>query len=75
MNEKFGLYVGRFQPFHNGHKSVVKEALKHCDRLIIAIGSAQESRTKKNPFTFEERRKFIWHALSYDNTRSNKIFI
>jgi nicotinamide-nucleotide adenylyltransferase len=69
MNEKFGLYVGRFQPFHNGHKSVVKEALKHCDRLIIAVGSSQESRTKKNPFTFEERRELIWRSLKGLNDR------
>ena len=69
MKEKFGLYVGRFQPFHNGHKSVVEEALKHCDRLIIAVGSSQESRTKKNPFTFEERRDLIWRSLKGMNDR------
>lgn len=69
MNEKIGLYVGRFQPFHNGHKSVVEEALKHCDRLIIAVGSSQESRTKKNPFTFEERRELIWRSLKGLNER------
>lgn len=69
MKEKIGLYVGRFQPFHNGHKSVVEEALKHCDRLIIAVGSSQESRTKKNPFTFEERRELIWRSLKGLNER------
>ena len=69
MEEKFGLYVGRFQPFHNGHLSVVREALKHCDRLIIAVGSSQESRTKKNPFTFEERRELIWRSLKGLNDR------
>ena len=63
MNEKIGLYIGRFQPFHRGHLSVVREALKKCDRLVIAIGSAQESRTKKNPWTFEERKFFIWRSL------------
>ena len=64
-----GLYIGRFQPFHKGHLSVVREALEHCDRLVIAIGSAQESRTKKNPWTFEERRKFIWRSLWNLNER------
>ena len=34
---------------------MVREALKNCDHLIIAIGSAQESRTEKNPFTNSER--------------------
>ena len=63
MKEKIGLYIGRFQPFHKGHLSVVKEAVNHCDTLIIAVGSAQESRTKKNPFSFEERKVFIWRCL------------
>ena len=63
MNEKIGLYIGRFQPFHRGHLSVVREALQNCDKLVIAIGSAQESRTKRNPWTFEERKKFIWRSL------------
>ena len=36
-----GLYIGRFQPFHNGHLSVVREALKHCNNLIIVVGSAK----------------------------------
>lgn len=63
MSEKIGLYIGRFQPFHRGHLSVVREALKHCDKLVIAIGSAQEDRTKKNPFSFEERKIFIWRSL------------
>jgi nicotinamide-nucleotide adenylyltransferase len=69
MKEKIGLYVGRFQPFHRGHLSIVREALEKCDRLIIAIGSAQESKTKKNPFTFEERRKFIWRSLKGMNEK------
>ena len=63
QNKKIGLYVGRFQPFHRGHLNVVLEALNHCDKLIIAIGSAQESGTKKNPFTFELRKELIRRSL------------
>lgn len=58
-----GLYIGRFQPFHKGHLSVVLEALDHCDKLIIAIGSAQESGTEKNPFAFELRKELIRRSL------------
>ena len=60
---KVGLYIGRFQPFHKGHLSVVQEALDHCDKLIIAIGSAQESGTEKNPFGFELRKELIRRSL------------
>jgi len=34
-----GIFIGRFQPFHNGHLSVCKEILKKTDKLVIAIGN------------------------------------
>jgi len=52
---KLGLIVGRFQLLHLGHIEVIKEALKHCKRVILFVGSSQEDHTKKNPFTYEER--------------------
>lgn len=63
MEHKIGLLCGRFQPVHKGHVELIREALKHCDHLIIAIGSAQESGTKKNPFDFETRKELIRRSL------------
>ena len=51
--------VGRFQPFHNGHKDLIEKALERSVEVIVFIGSVQESRTNKNPYTFEERRAMI----------------
>lgn len=59
MKYKVGLLVGRFQPFHRGHESIVFKMLEECERIIIAIGSAQESGTKVNPFRYEYRRLMI----------------
>lgn len=56
---KTGLLTGRFQPFHLGHLSAVKQALKQVDRLYIAIGSSQYDNEEYNPFTAEERAKMI----------------
>lgn len=61
-----GLYIGRFQPFHIGHLYIIKEALKECEKLVVAIGSAQEARTEKNPFNFYERMSFIAASLSWE---------
>lgn len=58
------IYIGRFQPFHNAHLEVTQIALTHTRRLIIVIGSAQDERTLKNPFTFAERQHMIMHSLS-----------
>ncbi len=61
------LFIGRFQPYHKGHHLVVQGMVKVCDRVVIGIGSAKESHTEKNPFTVEERKDMIQHALQEDN--------
>jgi len=69
---KRALFIGRFQPLHNAHLSDIKLALKECPKVIIAIGSSQESGTSENPFSYEERKdmiKDVLHAhkiLDYD---------
>ena len=63
MRHETGLFCGRFQPVHWGHIEVVKQALTQCDFLIIAIGSAQEAGTKRNPFSFELRKTLLLNAL------------
>ena len=59
MKYKVGLFIGRFQPFHRGHESIVRQMLDECDKVVIAIGSAQESNTKVNPFRYDYRRFMI----------------
>lgn len=54
-----GLIVGRFQTFHKGHQSLVETGLNLCDRLIILVGSAQESGTERNPFNISTRMSII----------------
>src|SRR5579863_7060301 len=53
------VFIGRFQPFHLGHKHVVDTALKMAKNVIILVGSANSSRNSRNPFTFEERKEMI----------------
>ena len=55
----FGVLIGRFQPFHEGHRYLAEEALGQCDQLIIAIGSAERARSTVNPFTYDERVALI----------------
>lgn len=60
------LFLGRFQPYHNGHDEVVRRIADEVDELIIAIGSAQYSHTIRDPFTAGERILMITQTLSDD---------
>jgi nicotinamide-nucleotide adenylyltransferase len=57
------LFIGRFQPFHKGHLSVIQEALKENDHLYIGIGSTQYNYEPLNPLTIAERILLIEAAL------------
>ncbi len=57
------LFVGRFQPFHNGHLLVVKGMTKVCGRIVIAVGSPDARPSADDPFTAEERKDMIQAAL------------
>ncbi len=62
-----GFYIGRFQPFHNGHLNMVEQIAGDVDELVLGIGSAGDSHTTRNPFTAGERIMMITKALvDYD---------
>ncbi len=71
----FSLFIGRFQPFHFGHLSVIKKALKTDPYLIIAIGSAEDSFQKDNPFTTGERFQMIKNSLDAEKINPQKYTI
>jgi nicotinamide-nucleotide adenylyltransferase len=59
------LYIGRFQPFHNGHLDAIRQIFENSNvkRVCIGIGSAEDSYLPKNPFTAGERFEIIESAL------------
>jgi bifunctional NMN adenylyltransferase/nudix hydrolase len=66
MSKKYDtlVLIGRFQPFHTAHLLLASRATALADKLIFICGSANQPRTYKNPFTFDERRKMIHYATS-----------
>ena len=68
------LFIGRFQPFHNGHLAVARNILQDLDEVIIGIGSSQEKNTLKNPFSFAERKNMISNTLKKNKINNFKIF-
>lgn len=59
MKYDYGVFIGRFQPFHEGHARVIETALQNCNKLIVLIGSANGVRTLRNPWTWREREAMI----------------
>ena len=58
-----GFYIGRFQPYHNGHHQMVNRIADEVDELVLGIGSAGDSHTRHDPFTAGERIMMITKAL------------
>ncbi len=72
---KRAVFIGRFQPFHNGHVYVIKELSKIVDEVVIVVGSAQFSHSFDNPFTAGERISMIRAGLNEEKVDPSKYLI
>lgn len=64
MSKKYDtlVFIGRFQPVHNAHIEIIRRALQMAKQIVIIIGSANQPRTYKNPFTWRERAAMLNHV-------------
>lgn len=69
MRYDYLIFIGRFQPFHLGHESIVKDALTQTDKIIILVGSPYQPRTVRNPWDYNERERFIRANFSDEENR------
>ncbi len=60
--QKTALIIGRWQPWHKGHKSLFEAALERAERVVIGVRHTHAS-DKNNPFSFDEIKKFIDNDL------------
>lgn len=75
MKHNVIVYIGRFQPAHNGHIATMQAALDQANRLIVVIGSHNTPRDIKNPWTAPEREAMIRASLSpEDNARISFVY-
>ena len=59
---KYSLFIGRWQPFHKGHKTLIEKVLKEGKNVCIAIRDTRKS--KNNPYDAYDRRRQIYRALN-----------
>tara|TARA_B100001063_G_C16640290_1_gene490448 strand:+ start:531 stop:896 length:366 start_codon:yes stop_codon:yes gene_type:complete len=60
--KKTGIYIGRFQPIHNGHFEIIKKAIKKNGQLAILVMDSYKFGIK-NPLTFNQVKKRIHKKL------------
>lgn len=51
------LFIGRFQPFHKGHETLMRTKLDKGEPIVIALRNTKKD--ESNPYSVEERIKFI----------------
>jgi len=56
--KKYGILIGRFQPIHLAHQSIINEILHDGLTPLVFIGSCNKQ-NEKNPFSYIERVKMI----------------
>lgn len=61
MQKKYNtvVLIGRFQPCHSAHMQLIQRAATIADHILIIIGSANQPRTYKNPWTIDERKYML----------------
>jgi hypothetical protein len=61
------LMLGRYQPFHDGHRTLAEEAIHRVGQVCIAVRDTHGD--PKNPFNFEEVKVRIEHAMRHHEGR------
>ncbi len=71
---RIGIYIGRFQPPHDGHIQAISHIAAQVDELIVFVGSANACRSIKNPWTFDERSDMLRKKIAVRGVRNARFF-
>jgi adenylylsulfate kinase len=74
LKKPTALLLGRYQPFHDGHKALMIEAIDRVGQVCIAVRDTHGT-DEKNPFSFEYVRSRIEHGLRAYEGRFNIILV
>lgn len=69
--KQYSMFVGRFQPFHGGHRWIVDECIKEGKNVLICIRDIKPD--EQNPFTAQdverEIKKELWKLISDERVK------
>ncbi len=58
---KYSLFIGRFQPLHDGHIKLIQSVLDEGKSVCVALRETPIS--KENPFSTIERKEMFWREF------------
>lgn len=64
---KTGVILARFQPIHNGHIELIRQAVSENSQVLILIGSADKL-NERNPIPWNIRYELVKNALKEEFT-------
>ena len=56
------LFIGRWQPLHRGHKTLIQQAKNMGHRVVVGVRDTK--RDKDNPFSYRKRKRMIKKAFN-----------
>lgn len=69
--KQYSMVVGRFQPFHDGHKWLVNQCIEEGKNVLICIRDIKPD--EKNPFTPQEVemkiKRELWQLLGDERVK------
>ena len=88
-DKKYAIFVGRFQPYHQGHISLIKKSKKKTNKTLVSIFNNRKQFNNKKDFQTYPRnnKKDLWilkklnvdfvylpnYKIIYNLKRKNKI--
>ena len=73
MADKYSLFIGRWQPWHDGHKWLIDQRLKEGKKVCIAVRDVEPS--EDQPWTADEIIQNIKENLYFEVTEDKVIII
>jgi adenylylsulfate kinase len=56
-DNQFAMFIGRWQPLHDGHKAMFQKAMQQGKNVLICVRAGEVN--EKNPFTSEQVKENI----------------
>jgi cytidyltransferase-like protein len=69
--KQYSMFIGRWQPWHNGHKWLIDQRLNEGKNVLICIRDIEPN--EKNPFTAEEVeaniKRELWQLIGNERVK------